>query len=278
MGKRGLVVEGGGFRGIYAAGVLDVFMERGLEFDGVIGVSAGAVHGCSFVSKQKGRSIRYYKNYCGDYRFMSIKSFLKTGNVVGTQFCYHDLPERLDPYDYETFNNSQTEFYVTCSNLETGQPEYLKVNDMKSEIDLLRASASLPYLSQIVEFNGMKLLDGGCTDSIPLKAFQEMGYDDIVVVLTRHDGYVKKPEKALLPKLVYKKYPNFSKALLERHIVYNETLEEIRKQEKEGRIKVIRPSVELTIPRLTKDPEEVQATYDVGRMDAERAFASGMLG
>ncbi|MDC7286279.1 patatin family protein [Blautia schinkii] len=268
--KTGLVLEGGAMRGIYTAGVLDVLMEHGITFDGVMGVSAGAIHGCSFVSGQKGRSIRYYKKYCRDKRFMSFHSLLRTGDIVEKEFCYHELPEKLDPYDYESFDNTSTDFYVTCSNLETGKPEYFKVTDMKAEIDLLRASASMPFVSRIVEFRGKKLLDGGCTDSIPVKAFRRMGYRKTVVVLTRHDGYRKKPERAGFTKLFYHKYPLFTQAVKKRHLIYNHTVEYIRRLEQKGEIFAIRPSVELTIGRMEHDPARIQETYEIGRRDAER--------
>ena len=170
--KTGLVLEGGAMRGIYTAGVLDVFLEQGIHFDGVNGVSAGALHGCSFVSGQKGRSLRYFKKYRNDKHFMSWWSFLHTGEVVGRQFCYHDIPERLDPFDYEAFIKSDTEFYATCTNVETGKAEYIKITDMMTQIDAMRASASMPYVSKIVNYKGMKLLDGGCADSIPVEAFK----------------------------------------------------------------------------------------------------------
>ena len=189
MEKSGLVIEGGGMRGIYAAGVLDVMMEQGFTFDGVIGVSAGAIHGCTMVAGQRGRSIRYYKKYCNDKRFMSVRSWIKTGEIVGRDFCYRELPEVLDPFDYEAYQQSDTRFYATCSNLETGRAEYLEVTDIRRQMDIIRASASLPYVSHIVEVDGKKLLDGGCTDSIPVKAFREMGYTRTVVILTRDETY-----------------------------------------------------------------------------------------
>lgn len=268
--RTGLVLEGGAMRGIYTAGVLDVLMDYGVTFDGVIGVSAGAIHGCSFVSRQKGRSIRYYKKYCRDKRFMSFQSLLRTGDIVEEEFCYHELPEKLDPYDYESFDKSDTDFYVTCSNVETGLPEYLKVTDMKGEIDLLRASASMPLVSRIVNFKGKKLLDGGCTDSIPVKAFRRMGYRKNVVVLTRHDGYVKKPENTGLTGIFYHKYPAFVQAIKRRHLTYNHTVEYIRRLERKGEAFVIRPSVELTIGRMEHDPVRIQEVYDIGRHDAQR--------
>ena len=160
MSKTGLVLEGGGVRGIYTAGVLDVFMAHGLQFDGLIGVSAGAIHGCSYLSGQQGRSIRYYRKYVGDPRFMSLRSWIRTGDLVGVDFCYHELPDRLDVYDHEAFLRNPTPFYAVCTNVETGQAEYLRITDMRGQIDVLRASASLPYCSRIVEIGGCKYLDG----------------------------------------------------------------------------------------------------------------------
>lgn len=272
MTKKGLIIEGGGMRGIYAAGVLDVFLENKIEFDGVIGVSAGAIQGCSFVSGQKGRSIRFYKKYCKDDRFMSLKSLIKTGNIIGTDFCYHEIPDTLDLYDYDAFEKSLTKFYVSCTNVETGKPEYPEVTDMKKQVDLIRASASLPLVSQIVEVEGKKYLDGGCTDSIPLRGFQKMGYQKNVVVLTRHDGYVKKPQKMFFVKLVYRKYPKFCYALSKRHVRYNRTVEDIKKQQEEGRIFLIQPSQELDIRRLSKDTDKIQKIYEIGVRDAKEAL------
>jgi len=268
--KTGLVLEGGGVRGIYTAGVLDVFMEHGITFDGVIGVSAGAIHGCSYLSGQKGRSIRYYKKYCNDPRFMSFKSWLKTGDIVGADFCYRELPDVLDPYDHEAFHKCNTPFYVTCSNVETGQAEYIQVTDMKKQIDALRASASLPYFSRIVKIGDKKYLDGGCTDSIPIEAFQQLGYEKNVVVLTRDAAYRKEPELPALPKLFYRRYKAFAGALLDRHTSYNRTVERILELEKEGRIFVIRPAQPLNIGRMEKDPENVQRVYDIGYADGKK--------
>lgn len=268
--KTGLILEGGGVRGIYTAGVLDIFMERGIYFDGVIGVSAGAIHGCSYLSKQLGRSIRYYKKYSGDPRFMSMRSWLKTGDVVGADFCYHELPEQLDLYDYDEFDRSTTPFYAVCTNVETGGAEYIRINDMKADIDYIRASASLPYFSRIVEIGGKKLLDGGCADSIPIMQFQKMGYERNVIILTRHAEYRKKPEMRHLAKMMYRKYPEFLTTLLNRHAVYNETVEKITELEKSGSVFVIRPSSVLDIGRLETDPEKIEAVYGIGRSDAEK--------
>lgn len=274
MEKSGLVIEGGGMRGIYAAGVLDVMMEQGFTFDGVIGVSAGAIHGCTMVAGQVGRSIRYYKKYCNDKRFMSFRSWITTGELVGRDFCYRELPEVLDPFDYDAYAKSKTRFYATCSNLETGKAEYLEVKDLRQQMDLIRASASLPYVSHIVTVDGKKLLDGGCTDSIPVKAFREMGYTRTVVILTRDKTYRKKPARVFPAKMIYRRYPKFIRALESRHQVYNQTRQELARMEQEGTVFVIRPSEVLEIGRMCHDPEKIQEVYETGRRDMEVSVSS----
>ena len=183
--RTGLVLEGGAMRGIYTAGVLDIFNENNIKVDGVIGVSAGSVHGCSYISGQKGRSIRYTMKYRRNPRFMSLRSLIKTGDICEAKFCYDELPHKLDLYDDEAFKKSGIDFYVVCTNVETGMPEYIQIKDMFKQMDAVRASASMPYLSKIVETEGMKLLDGGVSDAVPVKKFMEMGYDRLVVVLTK---------------------------------------------------------------------------------------------
>lgn len=266
--KIGLVLEGGSVRGLYTAGVLDVFLEHGITFDGVIGVSAGAIHGCSFLSGQRGRSIRYYLKYCKDPRFMSFSSLLKTGDLVGTDFCYHEIPEKLDIYDNDAFMQNRVPFYAVCSNVETGKPEYLKMSDMFRDIEIMRASASMPYVSRMVEINGKKYLDGGCTDSIPVEAFRNMGYERNVVVLTRDISYRKKPELAGLAKLMYRNYPAFAKVQANRYLEYNRQVERVLELEKEGSVFVIRPSVPLAVGRMEKNTEKVKEIYNLGRADA----------
>ena len=270
--QTGLVLEGGGVRGIYTAGVLDVFMAHELTFDGVIGVSAGAIHACSYLSGQQGRSIRYYRNYVSDPRFMSLRSWLKTGDIVGADFYYHELPDKLDVYDHEGFLRNPTPFYVVCTDVETGRPAYIRLTDMRSQIGYLRASASLPYLSRIVELDGHKYLDGGCTDSIPVQALRNMGYGRSVVVLTRDASYRKKPELAAMARLVYRRYPAFVRILEKRHETYNAQLETVRELAAEGSAFVIRPSQPLQIGRMERDPEKVQQVYDRGRADAQAAL------
>lgn len=267
--KSCLVLEGGGIRGIYTAGVLDVFMDSNIHFDCVIGVSAGAIHGSTYVAQQNGRNIRYYKKYRSDKHFMGFYSLLTTGDIVGKDFCYREIPDILDPFDYEAFKNSQTDFYAVCTDVESGKPVYILIKDMKKQIDCLRASASLPLVSKIVEVNGRKLLDGGISDSIPLKAAQKMGYDKIVVVQTRVKDYIKSPETKLPAKIIYRKYPEFIKSIGNRHIMYNRQTALVKKLEEAGEIISIRPTKSLKIGRMEKNVENIELMYQLGRNDAE---------
>ncbi|MBQ7337893.1 MAG: patatin family protein [Clostridia bacterium] len=266
--KIGLVLQGGGTRGMYTAGVLDVFLEKGITFDGVIGVSAGAVHACSYLSGQRGRSLRYFKKYCADPRFMSLRSLLKTGDLVGADFCYHELPDRLDIYDNDAYLNCGVPFYACCTNLETGKAEYLSVKDMRGDIDILRASASIPFVSRIVMIDGKPYLDGGCADSVPIRAFRDMGYPRNVVILTRCERFPKEPKCALLSRLRYHKYPAFIHTMDTRQAVYDQTEEALYAMEKAGEIFLIRPSRPLPVRAIEKDASRIEAAYRIGRADA----------
>ena len=205
---------------------------------------------------------------------MSFRNVLKTGDIVDEQFCYHELPDILDPFDHQAFQRSSTKFYVTCSNLETGKAEYLHLTDMRAQIDLLRASASLPYVSRVVECGGRKLLDGGCTDSIPVNAFMKMGYERNVVVLTRSREYVKEPEHSTLARLYYRQYPRFAAAMKNRHKVYNNSRKLIRRLQEEGKAFVISPAQGPDIGRVCHDPDKIQEVYDQGRGDAIRQLGN----
>lgn len=273
--KNGLVLEGGAMRATYTIGVLDVLMENNIEFDGIIGVSAGAVHGASYVAKQPGRNIRYYKKYASDKRFMSFYSLITTGDMVGKDFCYNDIPWKLDPFDNETFKNSKTEFYVVAANVETGESEYIRITDLKDPVQMeyLRASASLPLVSKIVEVNGKKLLDGGMTDSIPLRAFENMGFNKNVVVATRSDNYIKEDEQTVLTSLMYNNYPKFVSAVRYRAKMYNDEKAYIHLQEQLGNVFFIRPEEELDISRTDTDPEHLETVYQIGRKDAEKRLS-----
>lgn len=270
MARKGLVLEGGGLRGIYTAGVLDVFLEEDITVDGVIGVSAGAIHGASYLSKQKGRSLRYSLKYRRDKRYMSISSLIKTGDLFGAEFCYHDLPNVLDPYNYDAFLRNPTRMYVCCSNLETGEAEYLECRNMRQDMEKLRASASMPLVSQTVEIDGMKLLDGGVSDSIPIFAFRRMGYRKNIVILTRPEGYRKGADKMLkMEAIKYKDYPEFVKRAAMRHVYYNKTLDKLEELEKQGEVLILRPSQKLKISRIERNKKRIQAMYDLGVKDAK---------
>lgn len=262
-GKVGLVVEGGGLRAMYAAGVLDALLEANVHFDAVIGVSAGAIHGASFVSGQKGRSLRYTLKYCGGDKLFGFKNLIKTGSFMNNEFCYHTLPDELDVYDHEAFRKRNIPFYVVASNIETGKPEYFRMTDMLSQIDLLQASASLPYISRPVKWEGKKLLDGGCLDPVPLRFMQSLGFERNVVVLTQKSAVRKKDRDALLSSVFYRKYPNFVRGFKETDAKFNELLSSLP-EASDDKVFVIRPSEVLSTPRLTHDPEKIRATYDLG--------------
>lgn len=266
--KKGLVLEGGGLRGIYTSGVLDVFLEHDIQVDGVMGVSAGAIHGSSFVSKQKGRDLRYSLKFRNNKEYMSIHSLVKTGDLFGADFCYHTLPDELEKFDYDAFVHNPTRMYAACTNVETGKPEYLECKDLREDMEKIRASASLPLLSRIVEVDGKKLLDGGISDSIPIFAFRRMGYRRNVVVLTRPEGYRKEPDGMLkLEAIKYKDYPEFVKKCAMRYRYYNKTLDKLEELEKKGEVLLIKPSETLEVSRLERDEKKIQAMYDLGVSD-----------
>ncbi|MBQ3024999.1 MAG: patatin family protein [Spirochaetaceae bacterium] len=268
--KIGLVLEGGGHRGIYTAGVLDTFAENKISFDGVMGVSAGCVHGASFLSGQIGRSIRYTTKYCDNSNYMGIGSLITTGNFFNEKFCYYDLPETLDPFDNDTFDKNQTQFFAVCTDVKTGSAIYHECETLKGEkIKWLQASASMPLVSKIIKIDDNLLLDGGIADSIPIKKMQELGFEKNIVILTQEAGYRKNPN-SLLPiiKLVYKKYPKLIEAIENRHIIYNQQLEFLEEQEKLGNVIIIRPSEKPTASRTEKDKEKILETYNLGKKDA----------
>lgn len=273
--KTGLVLEGGAMRATYTIGVLDVMMEAGIEYDGIIGVSAGAIHGASYKANQPGRNIRYYKKYSSDKRFMSMYSLVTTGDIVGKDFCYNDIPWKLDIFDNDTFKNSPTEFYAVVANVETGESEYIKITDLKDPVQMeyLRASASMPLVSKIVEVDGKKLLDGGMTDSIPLRAFENLGFEKNVVVATRTDEFVKSDEQLMLNSILYNKYPKFMSAIRYRPKMYNDEKAYILLQEQLGNVFFIRPKKELDISRTETDPDRLEEVYQIGRRDCEERLS-----
>ena len=270
--KVGLVLEGGAMRGMYTAGVLDSFMDNGIDADGIIGVSAGACFGCNLFSGQKGRALRYNQRFAGDPRNVSIRSLITTGDIVNKEFAYYVVPTKYDVFDEEAFERHGGEYWVVVTNVETGEAEYMRMHNLLRDIEMMRASASMPFCSKMVPIGGMKYLDGGIADSIPAKKALEMGYDKVVVVLTQPDDYVKKPMNPVMIKAFYRKYPNLCTTLEERHERYNGQVEEVRRLEAEGRIFVIRPKEALNIKRLEKDPEELARVHGIGLRDGEAAM------
>lgn len=269
--KTGLVLEGGAMRGLFSCGVIDVLLENHIPFDGGIGVSAGACFGCNYKSKQAGRALRYNKRFCNDPRYSSIRSLIFTKNLFNAKFCYHTLPEQLDILDFEMYKKNPMEFWAVASDLGSGKPVYEKLETLKyDELEFMRASASMPLVSEPVNYKGLKLLDGGMTDSIPLKFFQSIGYEKNVVILTQPADYVKKPNKlGGIMKLVYHKYPAIIDAMKRRHEVYNEETRYVFEQQKLGTTLVICPDSDLKISRTCKDPDELQRVYEIGRLKAK---------
>ena len=271
----GLVLEGGAMRGLFTAGVIDVLMENGVEFPAFVGVSAGAAFGCNYKSRQIGRALRYNKRFCRDPRYCSFRSLFKTGDVFGAQFCYHEVPNTLDPFDVKAFDENPMAFYLVASDVETGTPFYKKIDHADdTAYEWIRASASMPIVSRVVELDGKKFLDGGVTDSIPL-AFMERQYDRNVVVLTRPRDYQKQPASKLwLYRLTLRKYPNMLRAVRERHLMYNEQRAHVFAQEKAGKAFVICPDKPLEVGRMEHDPEQLQKAYDTGRQTALRQLGA----
>jgi len=269
--KTGLVLEGGAMRGIFTAGIMDVMMEHGISYDGAIGVSAGACFGCNYKSGQPGRVIRYVTRYSRDPRFCGIRSLVKTGDFFGADFCYREIPDRLDPFDYEGFAASSMAFYVVATDARTGEAVYHDcLSDGHAAMDWIRASASMPLASKPVKIGKRELLDGGVADSVPLRRFESMGYAKNVVVLTQPRNYVKKPNK-LLPamRLCLKQYPGLLQAMEKRHTVYNASTRYVFRAEEEGRAFVFCPDVPLPIRRTETDPVIINRVYQIGRKTAE---------
>lgn len=271
--KVGLVLEGGAMRGMFTAGVLDVLLDEQIAIDGALTVSAGALFGVNFPAKQRGRVLRYNLKYLNDKRYMGWHSLLTTGNVVNKDFAFYTLPFSLDPFDQATFSASQVDFWVTLTNVETGEAEYVKITDAFAQMEALRATSAMPLVSKMVEIDGKKYLDGGIADSIPLDKALALGYDKIIVILTRPLEYRKIPSNNWLFKLFYRRYPKLIERWANRYAEYNQAVEKVIQMANTGDIFVIRPSQNLNISRLEKDPNKVQAMYDLGIKDGQAAIA-----
>ncbi len=259
-------------RGLFTAGILDLLLEAGVAFDGVVGVSAGAAFGINFVSRQLGRTIRYNKRFAHNWRYCSIRSWLATGDLFGAEFAYHTLPDRLDPFDSKAFEQSKTDFHLVCTDVRTGKAVYKHLKKGGQETyDWVRASASMPFVSKPVSIGEHLLLDGGVADSIPLAYFENEGYARNVVILTQPADYTKGHNKLMpLMRMALRHYPAMVQALDTRHIMYNQELEYVRQREAEGKALVIRPTEPLHIGHVSHDPKEMQAVYDIGRREGKR--------
>ena len=268
-------------RGLFSAGVLDTFMDENIKVDGIIGVSAGALFGPNYFSNQKGRALRYNKCYCKDLRFISMPSFLVTGNIVNKQFAFYDVTYKYDVFDNETYVKNNSGYLVTVTNVETGKAEYLPLNDVYTGLEVLRASSALPFFSKIVEIDGKKYLDGGIADSIPVLKAKELGYDKIIVITTRPIDYRKEPLSSFLMtalKRKYNKYPAFIETMANRATCYNETLDIIKKMEDNNEIFVIRPTEPIRLGTIERNADNLQSVYDLGvkvckeRLDALKRY------
>lgn len=265
--KKGLIMEGGAMRGMFTAGVIDVMMEHQITFDGAMGVSAGAVFGCNYKSAQPGRVIRYNAAYCNNPQYAGLRTFLKTGDIFGEQFCYHDIPEHLDPFDYEAYRNNPMEFYVVVTDAKTGKPIYKKIRQCdQKEMDWMRASASMPIVSKPVRVDGYELLDGGVADSIPVQKMESLGYDRNVVILTQPWEYQKGKNQLMpLAKVSLRRYPAMIEAMEHRHEHYNEELEYIRTREESGDLFVIRPPKKIEVGKVERNRQRLLTAYRMGR-------------
>ncbi len=275
MYQAGLVLEGGGMKGIYTAGVLEFFLDKGIEFSSIYGVSAGACHMCSYLSKQSGRALDISIDYLDSKKYCSVESLITTGDLFNVGMCYHLIPDYLYPYDYEEFDKYPGKAYSVVTNIATGRPEYMRIRDMKADIDKIRASASLPLVSRNVKIDGKYYLDGGISDAIPLQKSVMDGNLKNIVVMTKEEGYIRKPTdqaQLALIKARYLKYPKVYELMAKRHIQYNDTVDYIYRLKESGKAFVIRPRKASAVGRIEKDKEKLIALYKEGLSDAENCY------
>lgn len=268
----GLALEGGAMRALYTAGVLDSWMERGIRVDGMVGVSAGACFGPNYFSGQRGRALRYNQKYMGDPRNAGLRSLLTTGDIFNREFGYYRMTLELDPFDEEAFERYGAAFYAVATNVDTGEAEYLQVTNVIDQLEALRASASMPFVSRFVPYGGKRYLDGGVADSIPVRACLRLGYDRNVVILTQPIEYRKGPMNPHLIRARYGRHPRLCEALLHRHEHYNEQVEDVIRLEREGRVFAIRPQAPLNVRHMEKDPQVLARVYNQGLADGERTM------
>ena len=269
----GLVLEGGGMRGAYTSGVLEVLLENNIEFPIVYGVSAGACNALSFISKQKKRNYDIFYKYIADKRYISVENLRRTGSLFGFDFIFGELFHNLLPFDYKTFFNSPTELKVGTTDLKTGREVFFSKAELDEDFTAVKASSSLPFISNIISYRGHELLDGGCAMPIALERSIFDGNDKNIVVLTRDISFRKNPRpefpRAAL-RVKFGDYPNFVDVMMKRPETYNNELELCRRKEKEGNALVIRPSKPIITGRYEKDPERLKLIYEMGMKDCEK--------
>jgi predicted patatin/cPLA2 family phospholipase len=277
--KTGLVLEGGGMRGLYTIGVLDAFMDEKICFDYVIGVSAGACNGVSYVSGQRGRNLRIDLTYGADKRYVSVRNFIKTGSMFGMDFIFDEIPHKLDLFDYDAFHQNPCQFVAGVTDLETGKPVYFDKSHLQGDSTVLRASSAIPIFSPAVEYQGRQYLDGGTSDPIPVRKALEDGCDRVVVVLTQARDYIKKPEPFRpVYRRIFRRHPAMVETLDRRYEVYNAATDYVKELERQGKALLIVPETSLGMSRFEHDPEKFKEAYARGmadtarRMDALKAF------
>ena len=275
MYQAGLVLEGGGMKGIYTAGVLDFFLDKEIEFSSCYGVSAGACCLCSYLSGQRKRAYRINVDYLEQKAYCSVESLLKTGDLFGVDMCYGLIPDYLDPYDYDAFNRYPGKAYAVVTNIRTGEAEYMLLKDMHQDTIAVRASSSLPLVSRNVKIGDELYLDGGISDSIPIRRSMKDGNKKNVVILTKEEGYIRQPAKGAELALIrarYMRYPKVYECMRERHLTYNNTMQYIEEMQSQGKVFVIRPKQKSNVGRVEKDKAKLDALYEEGYRDAENCY------
>lgn len=267
--KIGLLLEGGGMRGIYTAGILDVLLEENVIVDGMVCVSAGALFGLNFPSKQKGRALRYNLKYLFDKRYMGWRSFLMTGNMVNKEFAYYKIPFELDKFDNDMYKSSGISVKVPITNVKTGNAEYIDLIDPLAQMEVLRAASALPLVSRMVKIDNDLYLDGGIADSIPIDYMESLGYDKIIVILTRPKNYRKRKATKWVYALRYWRFPKLVEAMANRHEQYNQSLDKLEQLEKDGKVIIVRPSESIKVGRLEKSKDKIQEIYQLGKKDIQ---------
>ena len=269
--KTALVLEGGGMRGVFTSGVLDAFMKHDLTFPYVVAVSAGACNGMSYVSHQPRRARISNIDYLARYKYIGLRHLVTQGCIFDRELLYDKFPNQYLPFDFDTFFSSPMTFEMVTTNCLTGQPMYLSErHDRQRALDIVRASSSLPYVSKIVDVDGIPMLDGGIVDSIPLQHAIDMGHPTNVLVLTRNRGYRDTGKDMKIPRFIYRKYPRLRVVLSRRLAAYNAQLEYVERMEDEGRVICIRPERPMEVDRIEKDIDKLERLYEEGFALGER--------